>query len=139
MSPFEPTGVIPACLLPFDGSLSIDESAYRRHLRDVTSVTGISAITINGHAAEVHALSFAEQRRLLEVTRDEVGSALPIVQGVYATASIEGARIARMVAAGNFPIEKVITARIAAEDVVDKGFEALLDPAGEHLKIMVTT
>jgi (R,R)-butanediol dehydrogenase/meso-butanediol dehydrogenase/diacetyl reductase len=48
-------------------------------------------------------------------------------------------RIARMVAAGNFPIEKVITARIAAEDVVDKGFEALLDPAGEHLKIMVTT
>lgn len=48
-------------------------------------------------------------------------------------------RIARMVAAGNFPIEKVITARIAAEDVVEKGFEALLDPAGEHLKIMVTT
>jgi len=48
-------------------------------------------------------------------------------------------RIARMVAAGNFPIEKVITARISAENVVDKGFEALLDPAGEHLKILVTT
>ncbi|KEP68877.1 zinc-binding dehydrogenase [Thioclava dalianensis] len=48
-------------------------------------------------------------------------------------------RIARMVASGNFPIEKVITARIRAEDVVEKGFEALLDPAGEHLKILVTT
>jgi len=48
-------------------------------------------------------------------------------------------RIGRMVASGNFPIEKVITSRIAAEDVVDKGFEALLDPAGEHLKILVTT
>jgi (R,R)-butanediol dehydrogenase/meso-butanediol dehydrogenase/diacetyl reductase len=48
-------------------------------------------------------------------------------------------RIARMIAAGTFPVEKVITARIAAEDVVAKGFEALLDPAGEHLKILVTT
>jgi (R,R)-butanediol dehydrogenase/meso-butanediol dehydrogenase/diacetyl reductase len=48
-------------------------------------------------------------------------------------------RIARMIAAGIFPVEKVITARIAAEDVVQKGFEALLDPAGEHLKILVTT
>ena len=48
-------------------------------------------------------------------------------------------RIARMFASGNFPVEKVITARIAAADVVDMGFEALLDPAGEHLKILVTT
>ena len=101
MSAFEPSGVIPACLLPFDGSLAIDEPAYRRHLRDVASVAGISAITINGHASEVHALTFEEQRRVLEITRDELGSALPIVQGVYATASGEGARIARMAAAGS--------------------------------------
>ncbi len=48
-------------------------------------------------------------------------------------------RIAGMIAAGTFPVEKVITARIDAKDVVSKGFEALLDPAGEHLKIIVTT
>lgn len=48
-------------------------------------------------------------------------------------------RIARMIEAGTFPVEKVITSRIAAEDVVEKGFEALLDPAGKHLKILVTT
>ena len=48
-------------------------------------------------------------------------------------------RIARMIQAGIFPVEKVITARISADDVVEKGFEALLDPAGEHLKILVTT
>ncbi len=48
-------------------------------------------------------------------------------------------RIARMIAAGTFPVEKVITARIDAADVVAKGFEALLDPAGQHLKILVTT
>ncbi len=48
-------------------------------------------------------------------------------------------RIARMIAAGGFPVEKVITARIDADDVVEEGFEALLDPAGENLKILVTT
>jgi len=48
-------------------------------------------------------------------------------------------RIGRMIESGQFPVEKVITSRINAEDVVDKGFEALLDPAGEHLKILVTT
>lgn len=48
-------------------------------------------------------------------------------------------RIARLIASGDFPVEKVITARIDASDVVDKGFEALLDPAGNHLKIVVRT
>jgi len=48
-------------------------------------------------------------------------------------------RIARMISAGDFPVEKIITARIDAEDVVDQGFEALLNPSGEHLKILVTT
>ncbi|MEO0999528.1 MAG: zinc-binding dehydrogenase, partial [Pseudomonadota bacterium] len=47
-------------------------------------------------------------------------------------------RIARMIAAGIFPVEAVVTSRIDAEDVVAKGFEALLDPAGEELKILVT-
>jgi (R,R)-butanediol dehydrogenase/meso-butanediol dehydrogenase/diacetyl reductase len=46
-------------------------------------------------------------------------------------------RIARLIASGAFPVEKVITARIPAEDVVAKGFEALLDPAGTQLKILV--
>ena len=48
-------------------------------------------------------------------------------------------RIARLIASGNFPVEKVITARIDASDVVALGFEALLDPAGNELKILVRT
>ena len=58
---FDPKGVIPACLMPFGSDLEIDEAAYRRHLSDLASVEGITAITVNGHAAEVHALSFEEQ------------------------------------------------------------------------------
>ena len=97
---FEPRGVIPACLLPFTESLDIDEAAYRKHLRDLAAVDGISAITINGHAAEVHALTFDEQRRTLDVTKDELGDSVPIIAGVSATASLEAAQLAAMASAG---------------------------------------
>jgi 4-hydroxy-tetrahydrodipicolinate synthase len=93
---FVPAGVIPAVLLPFHEDLSIDEASYRAHLRDVASVEGLSAVTINAHASEVASCSFEEQRRVLAITQDEIGTRLPIVNGVYADGSLEAARIARM-------------------------------------------
>jgi 4-hydroxy-tetrahydrodipicolinate synthase len=97
---FEPRGVIPACLLPFHPDLSIDERAYRKHLRDVVAVPGLSAITINAHASEVASCTFEEQERVLAITMDEVGDKLPVVHGVYADGSLEAARIARMAERG---------------------------------------
>jgi 4-hydroxy-tetrahydrodipicolinate synthase len=88
--------VIPAVLLPFHDDLSIDERSYRAHLRDVAGVEGISALTVNAHASEVASCSFEEQRRVLEITQDEVGARVPIVNGIYAEGSLEAARIARM-------------------------------------------
>jgi len=95
-----PHGVIPACLLPFNEDLSIDEASYRAHLRDVCATEGISAITINAHASEVASCSFDEQREVLAITQDEVGAGMPIIAGVYADGSLEAARIARMAAEG---------------------------------------
>lgn len=46
-------------------------------------------------------------------------------------------RIAQMIGAGIFPVEQIVTAEIAPEDVVEKGFEALLDPNASHMKILV--
>jgi 4-hydroxy-tetrahydrodipicolinate synthase len=91
-----PHGVIPAVLLPFHDDLSIDERSYRAHLRDVASVAGISALTVNAHASEVASCSFDEQRRVLEITQDEIGAHMPIINGIYAEGSLEAARIARM-------------------------------------------
>jgi 4-hydroxy-tetrahydrodipicolinate synthase len=95
---FVPAGVIPAVLLPFHEDLSIDEASYRAHLRDVASVEGLSAITVNAHASEVASCTFDEQRRVLEISKEEL--TLPIVNGVYADGSLEAARIARMAAQG---------------------------------------
>ena len=97
---YVPQGVIPAVLLPFHEDLSIDEAAYRAHLREVASVDGIAAITTNAHASEVASCSFDEQRRVLELTQEEIGARLPIVNGIYAEGSLEAQRLAKMAAAG---------------------------------------
>jgi 4-hydroxy-tetrahydrodipicolinate synthase len=97
---FVPHGVIPAVLLPFHEDFSLDEASYRKHLRDVVKVPGLSALAVNAHSSEVHALSFEEQRQVLDATTDEVGERLPVIAGVYADGSLEAARLARMAARG---------------------------------------
>jgi 4-hydroxy-tetrahydrodipicolinate synthase len=95
-----PQGVIPAVLLPFHEDLSIDEPSFRAHLRDVASVEGLSAVTINAHSTEVASCTFDEQKRVLAIAKDEIGGRLPIVHGVYAEGSLEAVRIAKMAAEG---------------------------------------
>src|ERR1700752_4312616 len=97
---FVPQGVIPAVLLPFHHDLSIDEPSFRAHLRDVGSVQGLSAITVNAHSTEVASCTSDEQRRVMEIGGEEVGDKLPIVHGVWEDGSLEAARIARGAEAG---------------------------------------
>jgi len=93
---FVPAGVIPATLLAFDNDFSINWQETIRHLRDVADTDGISAITVNGHASEVHACSFDEQQEILERSIDAIGDRVPIIGGIYADGSLEAARLARM-------------------------------------------
>jgi len=97
---FQPKGVIPACLLPFHDDFAIDEQAYRKHLRDVVAVAGISAITVNAHSSEAASCSDQEQERVLALTMDEVGDRVPVVNGIYADGSHYAARLAQMAAQG---------------------------------------
>jgi 4-hydroxy-tetrahydrodipicolinate synthase len=48
----------------------------------------------------VASCTFEEQRRVLEITQDEIGRRLPIVNGIYAEGSLEAQRLAKMAAAG---------------------------------------
>src|SRR5215467_7665325 len=97
---YVPHGVIPAVLLPFDNDFAIDEASFRKHLRVVAAVEGLSAVTINAHSTEVASCTFDEQRRVLEIAQDEIGARLPLVNGIWADGSIEAARIARMATQG---------------------------------------
>src|SRR6476659_4251558 len=97
---YVPHGVIPAVLLPFDNDLAIDEAGFRKHLRDVAATEGLSAITINAHSTEVASCTFDEQKRVLDIAQDEIGTRLPLINGIWADGSIEAARLARMGAHG---------------------------------------
>jgi len=60
----------------------------------------MSAITINAHSTEVASCTQDEQLRVMEITGQEVGDALPIIHGVWADGSLEAARIARQAQVG---------------------------------------
>ena len=130
---FVPQGVIPAVLLPFHDDLSIDEASFRSHLRDVGSVQGLSAITINAHSTEVASCTEDEQRRVMEITAEEVGDTLPIIHGVWADGSLEAARIA---AAGGgrwgFGAAGVSAGSVHARPVGRDGAGAFQDHCGRN-------
>ncbi|MFQ5521940.1 MAG: dihydrodipicolinate synthase family protein, partial [Candidatus Methylomirabilia bacterium] len=88
-------GVIPANLLPFKPDLSIDEAGYRKHLRWLADTPGVTAITLNGHAAEVSSLSREERKRALAIALDEVGERVPLIAGVYSDGTQEAIELAR--------------------------------------------
>jgi 4-hydroxy-tetrahydrodipicolinate synthase len=88
-------GVIPANLLPFTPEYAIDETDYRRHLRWLADVPGVTGITANGHAAEVASLRRDERRRALAIALDEVGDRLPLIAGIYTDSTFEAVELAR--------------------------------------------
>ena len=95
---FKPHGVIPATLLILNEDLSIDEKQTRKHLADCALIDGVTAVTVNGHASEVHACDFDEQKRILATSMEEVGDRVPLINGIYADGSLEAARLAAMAA-----------------------------------------
>jgi 4-hydroxy-tetrahydrodipicolinate synthase len=93
--PLRFSGVMPANILPFRADLSIDEAAYRKHLRWLADTRGVTGIVANGHAGEVSSLSREERKRALAIALDEVAGACPIVAGVYTDGTAEAVELAR--------------------------------------------
>jgi 4-hydroxy-tetrahydrodipicolinate synthase len=89
------SGVMPANILPFRADLSIDEPAYRRHLRWLADTRGVTGIVANGHASEVSSLSGEERKRSLAIALDEVAGRCPVVAGVYSDGTAEAVELAR--------------------------------------------
>jgi (R,R)-butanediol dehydrogenase/meso-butanediol dehydrogenase/diacetyl reductase len=46
-------------------------------------------------------------------------------------------RIIRLVATGQYPVAKAVTSQIPLDEVVPKGFDTLIDPEGDQLKVLV--
>jgi len=89
------SGMIPANLLPFKPDYSIHEKDYRRHLRWLSNVPGVTAIVLNGHAAEVSSLTRKERQQALTIAADEVGASLPLIAGIFSDSTFEAIELAK--------------------------------------------
>ena len=47
-------------------------------------------------------------------------------------------RIIRLIASGKYPVGKAVTAQIPLDDVVTRGFDVLIDPRGDQLKVLAS-
>jgi 4-hydroxy-tetrahydrodipicolinate synthase len=93
--PLRFSGVMPANLVPFKADLSIDEAAYRLHLRWLADTRGVTGIVANGHAGEVSSLGREERRRALAIALDEIAGRCPVIAGVYSDGTAEAVELAR--------------------------------------------
>jgi 4-hydroxy-tetrahydrodipicolinate synthase len=93
--PLRFSGIMPANILPFRADLTVDEPAYRRHLRWLADTRGVTGIVANGHAAEVSSLTREERKRTLAIALDEIAGACPVIAGVYSDGTLEAVELAK--------------------------------------------
>jgi 4-hydroxy-tetrahydrodipicolinate synthase len=72
--------VLPAANLPMMPDLSIDEEAYRKHLRWLMT-HDIGGLVISGHAGELESLTPKERIRVADMARKEIPEKFPMVVG----------------------------------------------------------
>ncbi|MCU1657257.1 MAG: gutB 6 [Pseudonocardiales bacterium] len=125
---------------------AIDVSA---HLRDRTGGIGVDAVVeCSGNERALHA-GFAAVRSAGRITQTGLftkpASIDPMAlaqreityNGTWCYPLNDWPRIIDLIARKGIPVQKVVTAQIGAEDLVEKGFETLLSPTGNEVKVLV--
>lgn len=85
-------GVFPALVTPFDPKTEeVDEEAYRRLIRHVLPY--VDGVVTSGTTGEFPYLTRAEQRRLVEIAREEVGDKL-VIAGCGASGTAQAIALA---------------------------------------------
>jgi (R,R)-butanediol dehydrogenase/meso-butanediol dehydrogenase/diacetyl reductase len=100
-----------------------NERALQTALASVRSAGRISQTGLHTKAASIDPMVLAEH----DIT----------LAGTWCYPVTDWPRIIGLIAGGRLPVEKVVTAEIAMADVVDQGFETLLSPVGDQVKILV--
>ncbi len=124
--------VLPAANLPMFPDSSIDEDAYRKHLRWLMTFD-IGGLVISGHAGELESLTPKERIRVAEIARAEIPSHLPMVVGVTGLSTrelIECARDARAAGADGLlvmPIPHFAFGAVDRPELIAPCFEALAE------------
>jgi (R,R)-butanediol dehydrogenase/meso-butanediol dehydrogenase/diacetyl reductase len=60
------------------------------------------------------------------------------IEGTWCYAVTDWPRVIRLIARGRYPVERIVTAMLDLDHVVSDGFDRLVDPAGEQVKVLAT-
>jgi dihydrodipicolinate synthase/N-acetylneuraminate lyase len=71
---------------PYDGEGNIDQTGYRQLVRYFMGprFRDLGGICVNPEAGEIHYLTRAEKRRLVEIALEETNGAMPVIAGTFA-------------------------------------------------------
>jgi (R,R)-butanediol dehydrogenase / meso-butanediol dehydrogenase / diacetyl reductase len=58
------------------------------------------------------------------------------IEGTWCYAVTDWPRVIRLIARGRYPVERIVTATLPLEEVVTAGFDRLIDPAGDQVKVL---
>jgi (R,R)-butanediol dehydrogenase/meso-butanediol dehydrogenase/diacetyl reductase len=95
-------------------------------------VTCIDAVRPQGVVVQVGLHVGAAEIDAFAITRKDID-----VRGSWCYSTLMWLRVAAIFAAGLMQPERIVTKRVALDAIVQDGFEALLDPSGDQLKILV--
>ncbi len=74
--------IVPAALTPIDDKGKVDVVEFKRHMRSLADVRGVSAIMINGGSGHDKTLTREERRKLLAEALATVGDRVPIIAAI---------------------------------------------------------
>jgi (R,R)-butanediol dehydrogenase/meso-butanediol dehydrogenase/diacetyl reductase len=100
-----------------------NERALQTAISAVRSAGRISQTGLHTRAASIEPMVLAEH----DIT----------LAGTWCYPVSDWPRIIGLISSGRYPVEKVVTAQIGMDDVVKAGFETLLDPSGDQVKVLV--
>jgi (R,R)-butanediol dehydrogenase/meso-butanediol dehydrogenase/diacetyl reductase len=102
-----------------------NERALQTAIASVRSAGRISQTGLHTKAASIDPMVLSER----DIT----------LTGTWCYPVTDFPRIIDLIARGRFAVERVVTAKVAMEDIVEKGFETLLSPTGDQVKILIKT
>ena len=74
--------IVPAALTPIDEDGKVDIVEFKRHMRTLADVRGVSAIMVNGGSGHDKTLTRDERRKLLYEALATVGDRVPIIAAI---------------------------------------------------------
>ena len=100
-----------------------NERALQTALAAVRSAGRVSQTGLHTKAASIEPMQLSEH----DIT----------LSGTWCYPVTDWPRIIDLIARGRYPVEKVVSAQISMDDIVEKGFETLLSPTGDQVKVLV--